>query len=118
VLEGIADPASGASDLLVVFDEPTPTTVRVAVLPEKRRVRVQQRHAHRRGLQHFITTKADLRSIEPVIAHEMTHACVQHLPLPLWLNEGLAVNTEQRSCTPGSRCTRRRRCTQAPRFWG
>jgi hypothetical protein len=26
----------------------------------------------------------------------MTHASLAHLPLPLWLNEGLAVNTEQR----------------------
>ena len=28
--------------------------------------------------------------------HEMTHGSVAHLPLPLWLNEGLAVNTERR----------------------
>ena len=26
----------------------------------------------------------------------MTHGCVGHLPIPAWLNEGLAVNTEQR----------------------
>ena len=26
----------------------------------------------------------------------MTHACLEHLPLPIWLNEGLAVNTERR----------------------
>ena len=48
------------------------------------------------GCAHFVTVKADLRAIEPVIAHEMTHGCLTHLPLPLWLNEGLAVNTEHR----------------------
>jgi hypothetical protein len=46
------------------------------------------------GASYYVTTKADLRAIEPVIAHEMTHGCVGHLSLPLWLNEGLAVNTE------------------------
>jgi hypothetical protein len=40
--------------------------------------------------------KADLSSVEPVIAHESTHGCLGHLPLPLWLNEGLAVNMEAR----------------------
>jgi hypothetical protein len=31
-----------------------------------------------------------------VIAHEMAHGCVSHLPLPRWLDEGIAVNTEHR----------------------
>lgn len=48
------------------------------------------------GCSHFVAVQSDLRVIEPVIAHEMTHSCLSHLPIPLWLNEGLAVNTEQR----------------------
>jgi len=36
--------------------------------------------------------------MEPTIAHELTHCLLQHLPLPAWLNEGTAVNTEQRLC--------------------
>lgn len=48
------------------------------------------------GCSHYVTLKNDLRAIEPIIAHEMTHGCVSHLPLPAWLNEGLAVNTERR----------------------
>lgn len=39
---------------------------------------------------------ADLAAIEPVIAHEMTHSALSHLALPRWLDEGLAVDTEQR----------------------
>ena len=39
--------------------------------------------------------------MEPVIAHELTHCLLQHLPLPAWLNEGIAVNTEQRLCPRG-----------------
>ena len=52
------------------------------------------------GCGHFVTVKADLRAVEPVIAHELTHACLSHLPIPAWLNEGLAVNTELRLCPP------------------
>jgi hypothetical protein len=48
------------------------------------------------GCKHFVMVHDDLTVIEPIIAHELTHACLAHLPLPLWLNEGLAVNTEYR----------------------
>lgn len=48
------------------------------------------------GIPHFVVTLADLAAIEPVIAHEMSHSAVSHLALPRWLDEGLAVNTEQR----------------------
>jgi hypothetical protein len=48
------------------------------------------------GCSHFVTVKSDLSAIEPVIVHEMTHGCVAHLPLPAWLNEGIAVNMERR----------------------
>jgi len=48
------------------------------------------------GCPHFVTVRADLAQVEPVIAHELTHAALAHLRLPLWLDEGLAVNTERR----------------------
>jgi hypothetical protein len=49
------------------------------------------------GCPHFVTVhQDDMHTIERIIAHELTHASVAHLPIPLWLNEGLAVNTEDR----------------------
>lgn len=48
------------------------------------------------GCPHFVVRRADLATIEPVIAHELTHSAVHHLQLPLWLDEGLAVNTEHK----------------------
>jgi hypothetical protein len=49
------------------------------------------------GCPHFVTVHADhTHTIERVIAHEMTHASVAHLRIPLWVNEGLAVNVETR----------------------
>jgi len=46
------------------------------------------------GCPHFVTVHAPLSTIEPVIAHEMTHSALAHLELPLWLDEGIAVTTE------------------------
>ena len=97
VLKGVAEAPPWDHDLLVVFDDQD----------------AYYRYASRyyagggefatssgmhisHGRSHFITTRADLAVIEPVVAHEMTHGCLAHLPLPLWLNEGLAVNTERR----------------------
>lgn len=48
------------------------------------------------GCPHFVVTMADLSTIEPVLAHELTHSALAHLSLPRWLDEGLAVNTEHR----------------------
>jgi len=47
-----------------------------------------------RGYGHFAFPMQDINTAEGVAVHEMTHALVSHLPLPLWLNEGIAVNTE------------------------
>ncbi|MFC0682601.1 hypothetical protein ACFFGH_32635 [Lysobacter korlensis] len=47
------------------------------------------------GYGHFLTQEGlRYEEIEPVIAHELAHCLVRHLPLPAWLNEGIAVNTE------------------------
>lgn len=46
------------------------------------------------GYGHFVLCEADLDAMEPVIAHELTHCLLAHLPIPAWLNEGIAVNTE------------------------
>lgn len=40
----------------------------------------------------------DLAETEAVIAHELTHCHLRNLPLPLWLNEGLAVTFENEIC--------------------
>ncbi len=53
------------------------------------------------GYGHFVFTEADMFQMEPTIAHELTHCLMQHLSIPAWLNEGIAVNTEHRLCPPG-----------------
>ena len=46
------------------------------------------------GYGHFVFPHQELDFSEPIVAHEMTHAVLSHLPIPLWLNEGMAVNME------------------------
>lgn len=51
------------------------------------------------GYGHFVfVADEDMRRIEGTIAHELTHALVRHLPLPAWLNEGIAVGVERALC--------------------
>jgi hypothetical protein len=49
---------------------------------------------------HFVVVRGHLQHVEPIIAHEMTHAALAHLQLPRWLDEGVAVNTERRVAGP------------------
>ena len=46
------------------------------------------------GYGHFVFVEQELWVVEPIAAHEMTHALLSHLTLPLWVNEGMAVNME------------------------
>jgi hypothetical protein len=44
---------------------------------------------------HLVLPDTERREHERVLAHELTHAHVSHLTLPLWLDEGFAVSMEQ-----------------------
>ena len=46
------------------------------------------------GYGHFVFPSQDVDIAEPIAVHELTHACLAHLPIPIWLNEGLAVVME------------------------
>lgn len=47
------------------------------------------------GYGHFAFPHVDLSYAEVVSAHEMTHALLAHIPIPTWLNEGIAVTIEK-----------------------
>lgn len=70
------------------------------------------------GYGHFVCVRTDMHAIEPVVAHELTHMHLTHLPIPAWLNEGLAVNTEQILCPPrGSLYTPNELKEMHAKFW-
>ena len=97
VLEELGNVPEWGKDLLIVFDDQQQYYDYVSFYyPDSGEFAFSGGMYISRGAGHFVTVKEDLRGIEPTIAHEMTHACLSHLPLPLWLNEGIAVNTESR----------------------
>jgi hypothetical protein len=42
------------------------------------------------GYGHFIFPFYNINQAEPVLVHELAHSLVSHLPLPVWVNEGIA----------------------------
>jgi hypothetical protein len=44
---------------------------------------------------HIAMPYLDGRNVRRTLTHELTHNCVVHLQLPLWLNEGLAVTFDR-----------------------
>lgn len=103
LLDGVAQKPEWGKDILVIFDDDESYYKYVSLYyPEEGEFARSGGMYINNGCGHFVTVKADLRAIEPVIAHELTHGCVGHLPLPTWLNEGLAVNTEHRLSPPAA----------------
>jgi len=104
VLDGVAKaPAWGRDILLVFHDEDTYYQYVARYYADDGEFAFSSGMHVNFGCGHFATFQDELRSIEPVIAHEMTHSCLGHLDIPAWLNEGLAVNTERRLCPPLAR---------------
>jgi hypothetical protein len=101
VLAGVAQSPQWGRDILLVFDdEDSYYRYAARYYPEDGEFAFSSGMHINAGCSHFATFQAELQAIEPVIAHEMTHACLGHLAIPAWLNEGLAVNTERRLCPP------------------
>jgi hypothetical protein len=99
VLDGIAVVPPFGKDLLIAFDDDDAYYRYVSCYyPDAGEFAFSSGMNINMGCSHYVVVKSDLRQIEPVIAHEMAHGCLGHLTLPVWLNEGLAVNTEQRLC--------------------
>ncbi|MCW5551595.1 MAG: hypothetical protein KIS67_05435 [Verrucomicrobiae bacterium] len=58
------------------------------------------------GYTHIaIPWRGDLDGAANAIVHELTHDCLAHLPLPLWLNEGIAVTVQKAIAPPESGVT-------------
>jgi hypothetical protein len=103
VLDGVAASPEWGHDILIVFDDDETYYRYVShFYGEDGEFAASGGMFVNDGCSHFVTMKSDLRVVEPTIVHEMTHSCLSHLPIPAWLNEGLAVNTERRLSPPSA----------------
>lgn len=119
LLDGIAEIPPLGKDILLVFDDDESYYRYVSYYyPDAGEFAFSGGMHINAGCSHYVTVKNDLRAIEPVIAHEMTHGCLRHLPLPVWLNEGLAVNIEHRLAGARSTHTPQQLRSKHLAFWG
>lgn len=119
LLDGIGQASPWGKDILLVFDDEESYYRYVShFYPASGEFAFSGGMFISAGCSHYVTMKNDLRVVEPVIAHEMAHAFVSHLPLPLWLNEGLAVNTEHRLAGAHSSHTPQELRAKHLAYWG
>ena len=78
------------------------------------------------GLVHVVGAATEGRTSQATLAHELSHAAVAHLPLPCWLNEGIALAVERDAgvmhnpLVDGEMCSRHHNYWNAERiqkFW-
>lgn len=96
VLDGIAQAPHEGKDILIVFDEAESYCRHLSFFYPGAATHGMSRGMYiRAGVRHFVAVKADLYAIQSVMVHEMTRNCLAHLPLPLWLEAGIAMNAER-----------------------
>ena len=69
------------------------------------------------GYGHFAFPFMEMSEAEAVSAHELTHALLKHLPIPLWLNEGFAVTMEDEICGSSPLRMESERFAEHAAFW-
>lgn len=94
VLDGIAQAPQWGKDILIVFEDAESYYRYLSFFyPDAAALGLSRGMYIRAGVGHFVAVKADVYAIQSMMVHEMTRNCLAHLPLPLWLNVGIAVNT-------------------------
>jgi hypothetical protein len=102
LLGGIAERPTGKHSILIVVSDPDSFRDYVSIYPSLANLPASTRGIFiNLGCPHLVTVNENLWTLEPVIAREMTRGAIQHLELPLWLEEGIAVNTERQIVISG-----------------
>jgi len=93
-LNGIAQAPQSGKDILIVFEDAEHYYRYLSFYYPDAAARGLSRGMYlRAGVWHFVAVKADLYASQSMMVHEITRLCLAHLPLPLWLNVGITVNT-------------------------
>ncbi len=96
VLDGIAQAPQGGRDILIVFEDAKSYYHYLSLFYPGVAVHGLGRGMYiRAGAGHFVAVKNDLYSTQSMMVQEITYNCLAHLPLPVWLNVGIAVNTDR-----------------------
>lgn len=104
-LDGLAQAPQRGKDILIVFEDAESYYRYLSFYYPDAAARGLSRGMYlRAGVGHFVVVKADLYAIQSMMVHEVTRNCLVHLPLPLWLNMGIAVNTARQLVSNKKSC--------------
>jgi len=94
-LEGIARDDGYGKHVVLIFDEIDHYYSYLSYYyPEEGEFGLSSGVYINNGYGHYAFPHQELSIAEPIAVHEMTHALISHLPIPGWLNEGIAVSVE------------------------
>ena len=69
------------------------------------------------GYNHLVFPSQDHSMYRTVSVHELTHICLGHLPIPLWVNEALAMTMEEVVCGSAVFDLDREKYDKHTRYW-
>jgi len=117
-LEGIASDEGDGKHVVLVFDEQDRYyEYKSYFYPDDGEFILSAGTFLSAGYGHFVFPFMDMNEAEATSAHELTHALLKHLPLPLWLNEGFAVTMEDEICGSAPLRMDRERFAEHAAFW-
>lgn len=95
-LKGIASDVGYGKYVVMIFQNPEDYYNYLEMMyPEDSEISFSSGVFINHGYGHFVFPSQNIEISEPIAVHELTHSCLTHLPIPLWLNEGLAVLMEE-----------------------
>ena len=117
-LDGIAADEGYGKHIVLIFDEQEPYyQYKSYFYPDEGEFILSSGTFLNAGYGHFAFPFMEMFEAEATSAHELTHACLKHLPIPLWLNEGFAVTMENDICGSSPLQMENERFTEHASFW-
>ena len=117
-LDGIASDEGYGKHIVLMFDEQDPYyQYKSYFYPDEGEFILSAGTFLNTGYGHFAFPFMEMFEAEATSAHELTHACLKHLPIPLWLNEGFAVTMEDEICGSNPLRMDNERLAEHTLFW-
>lgn len=117
-LDGIASDEGYGKHIVLMFDEQEPYyQYKSYFYPDEGEFILSAGTFLNAGYGHFAFPFMEMFEAEATSAHELTHACLKHLPIPLWLNEGFAVTMEDEICGSAPLQMENERLAEHASFW-
>ncbi|HTA65003.1 MAG TPA: hypothetical protein VK753_05820 [Xanthomonadaceae bacterium] len=99
MLEGVATSWGHGPHVVLVFEDPDQYYEYIShYYPKEGTFAMSSGVFIQSGYGHFAFVSSKMDTMEPIIAHELTHCLLAPLRLPAWVNEGTAVSMERYLC--------------------